>query len=603
MSTTPTNQPVPSEKPQDLKFNAGKIDEFVTSMERQYIDRFGGEHYTIEGLRWLAQQAMAAFGYITLDSFEDGNTLTLPNQVLRLEATGEYYRWDGVLPKAVPAGSTPESTGGIGTGAWLSVGDAILRGDLAKDTGAGLVGTSSGNTVQKELDKIRLKFESFAAMRSSTASEIGDYALLTGWHAEHQGYGAGIFQCVDKNGLTDDGGTIAVGSTYAWKRITGPADATEFGVVPNAGSTFDNKAYIEAANKAGELILPAGEFYSTAISLTKGVLIGTNLSTLRQIAGDSSAVNFISIAAEDWWDLKISHGTIRDVQIYPLTGVTALYLSFIEHFDIENVYTYGGYYGCYLHGVGHVRLRSCVFHGASDTGCFIDTRETLENGSYRKFIGTFIWFSQCVFTNAMGGPGCVVSHVPSVFFEQCSFFYNQKTGLYCAIEQDKPGLVFGVVNASNCDFDSNWEGSIKCSGLMLFDLNHCWVGGPRNDNGAMNTVTLEDCPDFKITSNEIVEGTDNGLALYRCNRGSVTGNVLSGNKNCGLFLDSCNSITATGNTLGDLDWTRFRQKIGASLNGEHIVFTGNSLWKNTDNAIVNNVTVDSQVGYNSVLNP
>lgn len=154
MSTTPTNQPVPSEKPQDLKFNAGKIDEFVTSMARQYIDRFGNAHYTIEGLRWLAQQAIAAFGYITLDSFEDGNTLTLPNQVLRLEETGEYYRWDGSFPKEVPAGSTPDSTGGVGVGAWLSVGDAILRELLSSSSGAGAIGTSDGDTVQEALNKV-----------------------------------------------------------------------------------------------------------------------------------------------------------------------------------------------------------------------------------------------------------------------------------------------------------------------------------------------------------------------------------------------------------------------------------------------------------------
>lgn len=131
MATQPTNLPVPSESPRDLKFNAGKIDEFVTSMGWTYTDRFGVQHYTIEGMRWLAQQAIAGFGYITIDSFEDGNTLTLPNQVLRLEATGEYYRWDGQLPKNVPASSTPESTGGIGSGAWISVGDAALRQNLA----------------------------------------------------------------------------------------------------------------------------------------------------------------------------------------------------------------------------------------------------------------------------------------------------------------------------------------------------------------------------------------------------------------------------------------------------------------------------------------
>ncbi|EOZ9384332.1 glycosyl hydrolase family 28-related protein [Enterobacter bugandensis] len=134
MATQPTNLPVPSESPRDLKFNAGKIDEFVTSMGWTYTDRFGVQHYTIEGMRWLAQQAIATFGYITLDSFEDGNTLTLPNQVLRLEANGEYYRWDGAFPKTVPADSTPDTTGGIGPGKWLSVGDAALRQQLASDS-------------------------------------------------------------------------------------------------------------------------------------------------------------------------------------------------------------------------------------------------------------------------------------------------------------------------------------------------------------------------------------------------------------------------------------------------------------------------------------
>ncbi|MCK6643416.1 hypothetical protein L8S64_07475 [Enterobacter bugandensis] len=155
MATQPTNLPVPSESPRDLKFNAGKIDEYVTSMGWTYTDRFGVQHYTIEGMRWLAQQAIAAFGYITLDSFEDGNTLTLPNQVLRLEATGEYYRWDGAFPKDVPAGSTPATTGGVGLGAWISVADAALRGELNSTSGASLVKTSSGKTVEQELSVYR----------------------------------------------------------------------------------------------------------------------------------------------------------------------------------------------------------------------------------------------------------------------------------------------------------------------------------------------------------------------------------------------------------------------------------------------------------------
>jgi len=136
MATQPTNLPVPSESPRDLKFNAGKIDEFVTSLNLKYSDRFGGEHYTIEGLRQIAQQAISAFGWVPMDSFQDGATLTLPNQVLRWklpDGDGDYYRWDGAFPKVVPAASTPESTGGIGAGKWLSIGDAVLRTELSSD--------------------------------------------------------------------------------------------------------------------------------------------------------------------------------------------------------------------------------------------------------------------------------------------------------------------------------------------------------------------------------------------------------------------------------------------------------------------------------------
>ncbi|HEO9727936.1 TPA: hypothetical protein QIM55_001907 [Proteus mirabilis] len=149
MSTIPTQNPVPSEAAKDLKFNSGKIDEFVTSMKNKYIDRFGQEHFTIEGLRWAAQQAISQFGYITLDSFQKGAEITLPNQVLRDEATGEYYRWDGVLPKSVPIDSTPDSSGGIGAGKWLSVGDATLRSELASNKGASLIGFMQQNLYQK----------------------------------------------------------------------------------------------------------------------------------------------------------------------------------------------------------------------------------------------------------------------------------------------------------------------------------------------------------------------------------------------------------------------------------------------------------------------
>lgn len=114
---------------------------------------------TLDGLENLYNQAISQVGYITMDSFEDGATLTLPNEVLRYKETGEYYRWDGEFPKTVPVGSTPDSTGEVKLGAWVSVGDASLRSDLALTTGAGLVGTTSGRTVQAEFDILKMGYK------------------------------------------------------------------------------------------------------------------------------------------------------------------------------------------------------------------------------------------------------------------------------------------------------------------------------------------------------------------------------------------------------------------------------------------------------------
>ncbi|EOA5628619.1 hypothetical protein MJ634_002180 [Providencia rettgeri] len=139
----PTQKPVPSFDLNDLLFNSGLLDKWATSLEHQYIDRFGNCHLTSAGMEWLyyqlkdrfqvdINQAIAAAGYETVDSFQLGaqlpnNEITQRNQSLRDDITGEYYRWDGDLPKQVQAGSTPQSTGGVGKGAWISVGQNITN--------------------------------------------------------------------------------------------------------------------------------------------------------------------------------------------------------------------------------------------------------------------------------------------------------------------------------------------------------------------------------------------------------------------------------------------------------------------------------------------
>lgn len=153
----PTQKPVPSSDVKDLFFNSGLLDIWATSLERKYIDRFGNCHLTAAGMEWIfnelvtkfkieSEQALLAAGYAPAGTFQEGAEVVSRNGTVLWklpDGDGEHYRWDGDLPKQVIAGSTPQSTGGIGKGAWVSVGDASLRGDLKQGDGS-LVGISYG---------------------------------------------------------------------------------------------------------------------------------------------------------------------------------------------------------------------------------------------------------------------------------------------------------------------------------------------------------------------------------------------------------------------------------------------------------------------------
>lgn len=53
---------------------------------------------------------------------------------------GDWYYWEGALPKVIPAASSPASTGGVAKGAWSNVGSVILRQELAAPGGLGFIG-------------------------------------------------------------------------------------------------------------------------------------------------------------------------------------------------------------------------------------------------------------------------------------------------------------------------------------------------------------------------------------------------------------------------------------------------------------------------------
>lgn len=156
MTTYNTGNPLGSAAAKDLYDNAQNFDRLANEQVNEtWPDRFGKERLTWHGMEIHYQEKLASMGWVLIDSFQDGANLTRADEVLRWKApdgNGEYYRWDGLFPKIVPAGSTPNSSGGVGTGGWIGIGDASLRNDLISNSGSSIVNSLSGKSVQEYLN-------------------------------------------------------------------------------------------------------------------------------------------------------------------------------------------------------------------------------------------------------------------------------------------------------------------------------------------------------------------------------------------------------------------------------------------------------------------
>lgn len=203
MATTPTSNPIPSEDPRDLKFNAGKIDEEVNGSADYYTDRFGVQRLTNTGRnnQFQAaqtqresdfQQFLLNSGYQFLGDYENGPyTIAARNQIIRYQ--NEFWRLNA-------ATNPPYITTGINSTSWavdithlVSVGDANLRQELASSTipGTSLVRHSDGILLSNYLNILnrRTKFimpEDFNGTDTERVKAALSYAKTNGVDVELQ---------------------------------------------------------------------------------------------------------------------------------------------------------------------------------------------------------------------------------------------------------------------------------------------------------------------------------------------------------------------------------------------------------------------------------
>ena len=156
MTTYNTGNPIGSTDARDRADNSENLDLAVNSLSPTFVDRLGVTRDTLEGIYQKST-------YYRVGTFDAGYTLTNNRQTL---AYGNVeYSWSGAFPKVVAAASTPETSGGIGAGARVDRTQETLKTSLLTNSGASIVHTSTGETVEERLSSN----ESDIALKANTA--------------------------------------------------------------------------------------------------------------------------------------------------------------------------------------------------------------------------------------------------------------------------------------------------------------------------------------------------------------------------------------------------------------------------------------------------
>lgn len=205
MTTFNTGNPIGSTDARDRSDNSENLDFAVNSLSPTFVDRLGVTRDTLEGVYQKS-------AYYRAGTFDAGYTLTNNRQTL---AYGNVeYSWSGAFPKVVPAGSTPETTGGVGAGAWVDRTDVTLRSDI--------------NVVTK-------KFSNVAQMKAGV--QLGDEGKYVSWISYHDGWavtgvsgGNSGLVVPAGTGIADDGSLFDTDSGLQVKALfDGSVSAEQFG--------------------------------------------------------------------------------------------------------------------------------------------------------------------------------------------------------------------------------------------------------------------------------------------------------------------------------------------------------------------------------------
>lgn len=289
MTTFNTGNPLGSTDVYDRYDNSENLDNFSNGPLDAYPDRFGVSRQSLQGIRNASQ-------YVILGAYAAGLNFTAQNQVFSY--LGEFYA-------PGPSIVLPYTTTGVGAAeieTFRSVGDAILRSDLASGGGSQLVGymaDGAGAVVRRAKEKLgdAVSVRDFGAVGGGADDTAAiqaavNYGILTG--APVCG-GGGMYQ--------GGGITIATGLHLQNISITNNKNADHVSVLQTADGValFDvllANVHIDGSRSTQTNIIAAAEDGGRHALAIRGECDGITLrdSSFNNSAGDGLIIFPMGVA-------------------------------------------------------------------------------------------------------------------------------------------------------------------------------------------------------------------------------------------------------------------------------------------------------------------
>lgn len=422
--------------------------------------------------------------YNKLRSFQKGNTVKAGDALFN-EADLTFYEWKGTYPaggKIVPPASTPASSGGVSSTAWMPVGDATLRARAAKSDGQKIIGLCA----------------SVAELRTIEPETNGQRITLRE-HTAGTSYGGGQFRSIlAASTLTDNNGTIIkTAGGAAWVRINSEViNPLMFGAVPRVDSTTPSahsaiQSSFDAANLA-----------------KLGVVDGCGLTF--NMAGESDINNTSSLLFKDInlivTDtsltipiIRVKNGvhTVRNVSIEGSNAANILGI------NVESTASNSIVENCKLTNIGRTAIYSTAARVIARNN-FTDNCGFAGSGNYRASI----WFNENEHA-VMEGNTCL----------HCTW------GI---IMRNEIGVTQGYFNTMRNNIVIAKSGiTADCQGISASAQFHLTTSGNIVREFPNNGIDHQNCFGMIITGNQIVNCSDG---------------VFIGDRSCGRIIISDNNI-------------------------------------------------------------